>query len=350
VLGGYLTEHWSWRAIFVLNVPLGLLAAALALRVPTAPLRPRAGPFRPDLVGALLFCAGTATLLFALSSGGHRYAWWSWPMLAFAAVAALALVLLVLWERRHDDPVFPLHLLRMPAIARSDAVVMCFAAALFSTILYLPLYLQLGRGVGIGASGLLLLPVTLAQVVSSAVVGRLVTQTGHVRIFPPVGLALATAAFLGLAVAVMGAPTAVVTALTMLVGVGLGMVMPPTQVAVQAAAGRAALGVATATISLSRAIGGAIGVAVLGAVLFAQMDRNATGAGALLRRAMEGGAAYLAAMPTAQRAELAAGVDHAYRIVFIVIAAITAIGAVIAATVPRTVWDDEPAAPPAGEP
>ena len=349
VLGGYLTEHWSWRAIFVLNVPLGLLAAALALRVPSLPLRPREGPFRPDLVGALLFCAGTATLLFALSSGGHRFAWRSWPMLAFALGAALAFVLLFVWERRHHDPVIPVHLLRMPAIARSDAVVMCFAAALFATVLYLPLYLQLGRGIGIGASGLLLLPLTLAQVVSSAVIGRLVTHTGQVTIFPLAGMVLATVAFLGLAATVAGAPTAVVTGLTMLVGVGLGMVMPPTQVAVQAAAGRTALGAATATISLSRAIGGAIGVAVVGAVLFAQMDRASAGTGALLHRAMEGGAAYIAAMPAAQRAELATGVDDAYRIVFIVIAAITVLGATIAATVPRTEWDDEPGGP-AGEP
>jgi EmrB/QacA subfamily drug resistance transporter len=349
VLGGYLTEHWTWRAIFVLNVPLGLLAAALALRVPAPPLHPREGPFRPDLVGALLFCAGTATLLFALSSGGHRFAWWSWPMLAFALGAVLAFVVLFLWERRHHDPVIPVHLLRMPAIARSDAVVMCFAAALFSTVLYLPLYLQLGRGVGIGVSGLLLLPLTLAQVVSSAVTGRLVTHTGQVTIFPLAGLLLATVAFLGLAATVTGASTALVTGLTMLVGVGLGMVMPPTQVAVQAAAGRAALGAATATISLSRAIGGAIGVAVLGAVLFAQMDRASAGTGALLHRAMEGGAAYIAAMPAAERAELAAGVDDAYRIVFLVIAAITAIGATIAATVPRTEWGDEPGGPP-GEP
>ena len=349
VLGGYLTEHWSWRAIFVLNVPLGLLAAALALRVPAPPPHPREGPFRPDLVGALLFCAGTATLLFALSSGGHRFAWWSWPMLAFALGAVLAFAVLLAWERRHHDPVIPVHLLRLPAIARSDAVVMCFAAALFSTVLYLPLYLQLGRGIGIGVSGVLLLPLTLAQVVSSAVTGRLVTHTGQVTIFPLVGLVLATVAFLGLAATVAGAPTAVVTGLTMLVGVGLGMVMPPTQVAVQAAAGRAALGVATATISLSRAIGGAIGVAVLGAVLFAQMDRASAGTGALLHRAMEGGAAYIAAMSTAERGELAAGVDAAYRVVFIVIAAITAIGATIAATVPRTQWDDEPGGPP-GEP
>lgn len=347
VLGGYLTEHWSWRAIFILNVPLGLLAAVLALRVPSPPVPTRHGPFRPDLIGALLFCAGTATLLFALSSGGHRYPWRSWTMLAFAGGAVLAFVLLFVWERRHHDPVIPVHLLRMPAIARSDLVVMCFGAALFSTVLYLPLYLQLGRGVGIGVSGLLLLPLTLAQVVSSAVTGRLVTHTGHVNVFPLAGLTLATVAFLGLAATVAGAPTAVVTGLTMLAGAGLGMVMPPTQVAVQVAAGRAALGAATATISLSRAIGGATGVAVLGAVLFAQMDRAAAGAGALLHQALEGGAAYIAGMPAAQRAELAAGVDEAYRIVFIVIAGITAVGATIAATVPRTEWDDEePGAPP----
>ncbi len=341
VLGGYLTEHWGWRAIFVINVPLGLLAAALALRVPHMPVPPRSGPFRPDLIGALLFCTGTATLLFMLSSGGHRFAWQSWPVAALAASAVIAFIVLWLWEHRHSDPIIPLHLLRMPAIARSDAVVMCFGAALFSVILYLPLYLQLGRGVSIGVSGLLLLPLTLSQVVSSAVTGRLVSHTGHVNIFPKIGLSLATCAFLGLAATVAQAPTALVTALTMLVGVGLGMVMPPTQVTVQLAAGRSALGVATATISLARAVGGATGVAVVGAVLFAQMDRAASGAGALLQRAMEGGAAYIAGMAPAQRTALGSYVDDAYRIVFLVIAAITALGTWIASTVPRTVWDDE---------
>ena len=75
----------------------------------------------------------------------------------------------------------------MPAIARSDAVVVCFGAALFSTILYLPLYLQLGRGLRIGQSGLLLLPITLSMVVTSAIVGQLITRTGRVNIFPQIG-------------------------------------------------------------------------------------------------------------------------------------------------------------------
>ena len=122
-------------------------------------------------LGALLFCVATATFLFALSSGGHRYAWASWPMFALLAGALIGFAFLLRWERRHHDPVIPIHFLKVPAIARSDAVVMCFGGALFSAILYMPLYLQLGRGMGIGASGALLLPITLAQVTSAAIVG-----------------------------------------------------------------------------------------------------------------------------------------------------------------------------------
>lgn len=341
VLGAYLTEHFSWRAIFLINLPLGLVAAALALRVPHPPLPPRDGPFRPDVLGALLFGAGTATFLFALSSGGHRFAWQSWPMVALLVVAAAAFLALLAWERDHHDPVIPIHFLAIPAIARSDAVVLCFGGALFSVILYMPLYLQLGRGMGIGASGALLLPITLAQVTSAAITGRLVTHTGHVNIFPKIGLALATVAFLGLALAVTSASTPLVLALTVLVGIGLGMVMPPTQVTVQLAAGREALGVATATISLSRAVGGAIGVAVVGAVLFAQIDQGAGGASALLRQAMEGGSAFIAQMTNEQREQLSARVDEIYRIAFLVIAAICAIGAAIATTIPQLQWSDE---------
>ena len=108
-------------------------------------------------------------------------------MLVALAVAGFAL--LVRWERRAADPVLPLRLLGKPAIARSDAIVVCFGATLFSTILFLPLYLQLGRGLAIGQSGLLLLPIILAMVVSSAVTGKLVTRTGRVTIFPQIGLA-----------------------------------------------------------------------------------------------------------------------------------------------------------------
>jgi MFS family permease len=226
----------------------------------------------------------------------------------------------------------------MPAIARSDAVVVCFAAALFSTILYLPLYLQLGRGLGIGQSGLLLLPITLSMVVTSALVGRLITRTGRVNIFPQMGLALATVAFLALAASVTMAATPVILGLTMLVGVGLGMVMPPTQVAVQFAAGRDSLGAATASISLSRSIGGALGVAGTGTVLFALLGAPAGGLGEVLLRAIEGGPMAVGLLAAPERAALSAHLDAAYRVVFLVLAMTTLCGAAIARTVPRLEW------------
>ena len=337
VLGAYLTEHVSWRAVFVVNLPLGLIAAVLALRIPLSPMPPRAR-FRPDIVGALLFCVATPTLLYVLTSGGQRLAWTSPQLLGLAVVAALTFAMLGWWERRAADPVIPIRLLRVPSIARSDAVVVCFAAALFSTILYLPLYLQLGRGLRIGQSGLLLLPITLSMVVTSAIVGLLITRTGRVNIFPQIGLSIATVAFLLLAASVSRATTPVVLALTMLVGVGLGTVMPPTQVTVQFAAGRDALGAATASISLSRSIGGALGVAITGTVLFALIGDVSGPLTGLLRQAIESGPEAIGLLTANERLALAAHLDAAYRAVFLFLASVTACGVLIARTIPRLEW------------
>ncbi|MEP7327781.1 MAG: MFS transporter [Betaproteobacteria bacterium] len=338
VLGAYLTEQFGWRAVFVVNVPLGLLAALLALRIPVPPKIPAPHIKTLDVVGAILFSVAITCLLFALTSGGHRFPWWSWPMGAMVGAACAGFALLLAWESRHPDPVISIRLLALPAIGRSDAVVLCFAAIMFPFILYLPLYLQMARGIGIGASGASLLPITLAQVITSATTGRLVTKTGRVNIFPIVGLSLAMLALLGLAITVHTAPLPVFVALTMAVGMGLGMVMPPTQVTVQMAAGREALGSATGLISLSRALGGACGVAVIGVVLFALIDAPADGAATALHQALEGGPAAVAAMPGALRTELAGRVGDAYRAVFLVLAGMAAIGAWIATTIPKSDW------------
>jgi MFS family permease len=209
---------------------------------------------------------------------------------------------------------------------------------LFSTILFLPLYLQLGRGLAIGQSGLLLLPITLAMVVSSAITGRLVTRTGRVTIFPQLGMSIATLAFIALAAAVGSAPTFAIMGLTTVVGIGIGMVMPPTQVTVQLAAGTASLGAATASIALSRAIGGAAGVAVIGAVLIGALGVAGDSLPALLARALEAGPDAVAQMSQAERATMGARFDHAYRIVFGLLAGVTLVGALLARTIPRPDW------------
>jgi len=333
VVGALLTQQFGWRAIFLINLPLGILAAALALRIPYRgpPERPR---FRVDVPGVFLFGLGMLSLLFALSSAGHRFSFVDWRLYAVLVFALGCLAALAFWERRAHDPVIPVRLLASPVIWRSNVVVACFAAALFGSVLYLPLYLQLGRGFGIGASGLLLLPITLSLAGAATLTGRRIARTGKLTAYPMRGLALSTVAFLALAATVTFAPTPVVLALTIAAGAGLGTIMPPTQIIVQSAAGAASLGSAVASVSVSRSTGGALGVAIVGGVLFALIGSEDALLASMLPQIAESGGAFLATLPEAQRAEIVGHLDRAFRIVFVVLATFTAIGTFAATKVP----------------
>jgi EmrB/QacA subfamily drug resistance transporter len=333
VLGAMLTQYLSWRAVFVINLPLGALAAWLALRIPVV-AGERQQPFRADVVGTVLFAGGMLALLFGLSSAGHRFAFGDWRLYALLGVALACLAALLAWERRREDPVIPVRLLAQPVILRSNLVVMSFGASLFAAVLYLPLYLQLGRGFAIGASGLLLLPLTLAIATSASITGRRIARTGHLTRYPQRGLAIATIALVLLGATVSSAPTWLVLVFTMLTGVGLGSVMPSIQIIVQEAGGRAALARAVASIAVSRAVGGALGVAAVGALLVAVLARRHGALADVLPRIAESGGALLATLPAAQHAALTGMLDDAFRIVFWAIACVTTLGAIAASRIP----------------
>jgi EmrB/QacA subfamily drug resistance transporter len=334
ILGAYLTEHLTWRSVFAVNIPLGILAAYLAQRIPSAP-PPRRGRYEPDIVGALLFCISTLGLLITLSFAGHGLAFDSWQLYALIVLVIGGYALLFRWERRSTHPIIPVALLRRPEIARPDLVVICFAAALFACILYLPLYLQMGRGLGIGTSGTLLLPITLSMVSGAALTGRLVSRTGKVTIFPITGLSIATCALVMLGATITFAPTWFVLVLTALTGAGLGMVMPAMQVAVQHAAGRESLGSAIGAMSLCRSVGGALGVAAMGAVIVVAVGHSDAGASAALASVLHGGPEYLEQLSPADRASIGEHLGYTFRIVFFSIAIVTATGVLIARTVPK---------------
>jgi predicted MFS family arabinose efflux permease len=238
------------------------------------------------------------------------------------------------WELRTHDPVIPVQLLASPVIWRSNIVVACFGAALFGSVLYLPLYLQLGRGFGIGASGLLLLPITLSLAASSALTGRSISRTGHLTAYPKRGLAVSTIAFFTLAATVTFAPTVVVLALTVLAGAGLGTTMPPSQIIVQSAGGSASLGAAVASLSVSRSMGGALGVALVGAVLYLFLGREDALLASVLPQIAESGGTFLETLPEVQRSAIVAHLDQAFRIVFLVLGVFTLIGTYAASKVP----------------
>ena len=334
VLGALLTQYFSWRAVFVINLPLGAIAAWLAWRIPAQQLV-HTERFKADVGGTLLFASGMLALLFGLSSAGHRFGFGDPALYAILAFAVVCLVALVGWERRRDDPVIPIALLAQPVILRSNLVVMTFASALFSAVLYLPLYLQLGRGFAIGASGLLLLPLTLSIAAASSLTGRRIARTGDLTRYPRRGLFVATVAFVALGASVHFAPIALVLALTVMAGIGLGTVMPSIQIIVQTAGGQKALGRAVASIAVARAVGGSLGIAVVGALLVTFLAHRDPTVAAILPRLAESGGALMATLSDAQRTALTNVVDVAFRVVFWLVACVTATGTVLASRIPR---------------
>ncbi len=275
VLGGLVVTHASWRWLFFANLPFAIFASWRLRRLPAGErhVPEEAGQ---DIAGQLLFAVGAVSLLFWLTSGGHRFAWSSPPSLGLAALAFATLVALYFNERRRRAPFLPVELLAQRTMGLQALLVLCFAACLFSVIFFLPIYLQIGHKMSAQVSGLLLLPVTAGMVTGSMTTSRILSRTGRPRWLPVSGMSLASCALLGLALL----PPAewLVIVLGFVTGAGFGTVMPTSQVVMQTLAGRPKLGAATAINSLARSTGGASGAALFGAIVFAGLpafDRSA---------------------------------------------------------------------------
>jgi len=272
VLGGIVVTHTSWRWLFFANLPLALFAAWRLSRLPRGQRHPDADG-HTDIPGHILFAVGALSLLFWLTSGGHRFAWESAPSYGLAALALVSLGALYWHESRHPGPFLPIDLLKKKAIALSAILVMLFAACLFALIFFLPVYLQVGHSFSAQLSGLLLLPITAGMVGGAMTASRVLRRTGTPYPIPITGMACAALGLFGLGVAPHS--TALVAALGVLTGLGLGVIMPTTQVLIQTVAGPTKLGSITAMAGLSRSTGGAAGAALFGAAVFAMIPEGA---------------------------------------------------------------------------
>lgn len=264
VLGGLVVAHASWRWLFVVNVPLAVLAAWRVRRLP--PSQATAARAFEDRPGAALFALCVGLGLAWVSFAGHQFAWTSPQSLLLGATTLALSAILMRRELVHPAPYLPAELLRVRGIGAMSTAVMLFAACFFACVFFLPIYLQLGAGAGAAHAGLLLLPITLGMVLGATITGRIVARTARPRPMPVAGMSVSalSLALLGLVPPSSGT----IAALGLACGAGFGTVMPTAQVTIQSLAGRSRLGAAAAVVSLSRALGAVLGTALFGALVY----------------------------------------------------------------------------------
>ncbi|MEU8529255.1 MFS transporter [Streptomyces sp. NPDC048629] len=287
LLGGFFTDHVSWRWCFWFNVPFGLITLAVVTGVLKLP-RPRTRA-RLDVLGAILLAAASTCLVLLTSWGGTEYAWDSRVILGLAAGAAGTTVLLLVVEHHAPEPILPLRLFRDSVFTVTSLVGAVIGVALFGAASYLPTFLQMVEGATATESGLLMLPLMGGIVLASVVSGQLISRTGHYKIYPVLGGAVSVVGMWLLSRMDVGTPRLDHSVWQAVLGVGIGLVMPVLILAVQNSVPPADLGAATSAHNYFRQIGGSVGAAVFGTLFAHRLD------GALSERLADGVAAGLPA-------------------------------------------------------
>ena len=273
LIGGFIVDNWSWRWIFLINLPLGLLALFVINR--TIRSGARTGAVAIDTAGAVLLALALTAIVLVTSLGSTL--WSAAPVslvaIAFAGVAALAGFLYA--ETQVADPLLPLSLFRDRAFVIGTSVGFIVGMALFGSITLLPVYFQVVKGLDPTSAGLHMTPMMLGVFVSSITSGQIISRIGRYKIFPVCGTALMTAALLLLSTIDAEPPASRAAFYLLLLGVGLGMVMQILVMAVQNSVPYERLGVATSGTTLFRSIGGSVGAALFGGIFAYFLGANA---------------------------------------------------------------------------
>jgi EmrB/QacA subfamily drug resistance transporter len=264
LLGGFFVDHLSWRWIFYINLPTGALALAVIAAVLRSPTTRRQHVI--DYLGAMLLSVALTAIILFTSLGGTTLPWASHVILGLIALGFISTIAFIAAEARAPEPILPLGLFRNGTFAIASAVGLIVGLSLFGSITYLPIYLQVVKGESPTASGLQLMPMMLGMLVTSIASGRIISTWGRYKPFPIAGTAIMTIGLVMLSR--LSAEHAVwQTSIDALVlGLGLGMVMQVLVLAAQNSVDFEHLGVATSGTTLFRSLGGALGVAIFGAI------------------------------------------------------------------------------------
>ncbi len=277
LLGGFFVDNLSWRWVFYVNMPVGVVAlvvVAIVLPATRAATRPSI-----DFAGIAVLAAAASCVVLVTSFAGSLWAWGSVQVIGLIVLVVVLVVVFVLIERRAKEPVLPLRLFGNRVFSTSSVIGFVVGFAMFGAITYLPLYLQQVRGVSATASGLQLVPMMVGLLLTSMGSGQIISRTGRYKPFPIAGCAVFTVGLFLLSRMNESTGTVESSLYMFVLGFGLGMVMQVLVLAVQNAVDYRDLGTATSGATFFRSIGSSIGVAVFGTVFTAQLSEHlATGA------------------------------------------------------------------------
>jgi EmrB/QacA subfamily drug resistance transporter len=275
LVGGYFAEN-DWRWIFYINVPLGVFALFVCARVLRLVPHVRRD-HKIDYAGAALMVGAVSALLLALSWGGNEYAWTSPTILGLFAGFAVLGALFIVAERRAEEPILPLRLFKRATFSLSNVATFVLGFAMFGSIIYVPLYLQIVKGATPTRSGLLMLPMMAGVIVTSIVAGRAISAIGRYKWFPVAGTVIMGAGLLLFTTLKVDTPLWQAFIYMTVIGVGLGLAMQPLVLAVQNALDLRDMGAGTSAATFFRSLGGSVGVAALGAVMNHQLAKQMHG-------------------------------------------------------------------------
>ncbi|MGI5523679.1 MDR family MFS transporter [Micromonospora sp. CA-259024] len=276
LVGGFITDHLSWRWAFYVNLPLG--GVALLVLITTMHLPKYRTEHRIDWLGAGLLSVGITAIVLITTWGGNEYDWASAQILGLAVLAVLALVAFGLVERRVQEPILPLALFANRNFALISVVGFLLGFAMFGAMNFLPLYQQTVQGASATNSGLLLLPLMFGMLVVSLVIGRAITKNGRYRAYPIIGGVVMTVGMVLLSLLDTETSKLMSSLYMIVLGVGMGFLMQTSMLIAQNSVEQKDLGAASGAATFFRSIGGSFGISLFGAIFANRLANSAGGA------------------------------------------------------------------------